>query len=125
MMNYLAFTKNETTGVFSPIEMMNQYLAYDGGEVWFSYHDIRCGQVEGTDYYAYQWTRSYTNVVDDESVNAESGATTHLSRKYDTLEEAREACWATLEDKERYADMLGYVTDGEQTLDDLCLLFDQ
>ena len=120
METLIRYRKDEATGEFIPlvIEFEGDYIAYQGGEVHFSFTDIKLGQVEGSDYFGYQWTCSYANLPDGE-FDYDYGHWTLLSRKYDTLDEATKALWADLDDKARYESVLNKVTDGEQTLDDL------
>lgn len=120
METLIRYIKDEATGEFIPfpIEFEGDYLAYQGGEVHFSFTDIKLGQVEESDHFGYQWTCSYENITDG-WLNADRGSWTRLSRDYSTLDEATEALWASLDDKARYAEVLNFITNGEQTLDDL------
>ncbi|MBM4224771.1 MAG: hypothetical protein FJ167_08265 [Gammaproteobacteria bacterium] len=122
METVIRYTKDEATGEFTPfvVEFENDYLAYEGGEVWFSFTDIKVGQIEDSDHFGYQWTCSYENHCDG-WLDAPRGWWTRLSRQYDTLADAKEALWASLTEKERYAEILNFVTDGEQTLEQLGL----
>jgi len=122
---FIRYIKDEETGEFIPfpIEINDSYLVYEGGEVWFSFTDIKIGQVNDSDHFGYQWTCSYRNDVD--YLPSEFGSWTLLSRKYDTLENATKALWADLVDKARYETVLDHITNGEQTLEYLGLFQDQ
>lgn len=119
--------KDEATGEFIPFpfetNLSDDYLAYEGGEVWFAWENVKVGKVEGADYYGYQWTCYYTNLRDALG-EPEQGAYTCLSRKYASYEEARTACLNDLSDKSRYEDILNFLTNGEQTLEQLGLFLD-
>jgi len=122
----IRFIRDEATGEWLPfpveLDYENDYLAYEGGEVWFSFTDIKVGQVEDSDYFGYQWTCSYDK--NTESGEHEQSSWTRLSRQYDTLADATEALLKTLTEKERYAEILNFITNGEQTLEQLGLFLD-
>ena len=129
MESLTTYIKDEATGELHPwfaeLDFQDDYLAYEGGEVWFSFTNILLGQVEDSEYFAYQWTCSYTNVEEGNKFSPQYGQWVHLSRAYNTLDEARTACWATLTDKARYDAVLNFITNGEQTLEQLGLFLDE